>query len=235
MANANVKTNNGTINNNTSNGGKTMKNDYTLNGKLTATTWQEFRKAMKEAGIETGTKSYSQLVQEYNSLNSEDANKTEYYNNMAKQAQVSQVKTKSQYNEERWDAIAQSAGLELSKTKKVTVDAEKDKDKLETILKDIIKSSFTANQGDSKGLKILPMKKLYGIIKRAYVGKDNNLDEDSIKKVINILVFNKYIKYKKYESGAMIFYPTTSAADYVSNLRRKDKQNEKVQSNRSSQ
>lgn len=50
---------------------KTTKKDYTLNGLLGATTWQEFRHAMKEAGINTATKSYEQLVEEYEYRNRE--------------------------------------------------------------------------------------------------------------------------------------------------------------------
>ena len=41
------------------------KKDYTLNGTINATTWQEFRTAMKDAGISTGTKTYEQLATEY--------------------------------------------------------------------------------------------------------------------------------------------------------------------------
>ena len=44
------------------------KKDYTLNGTINATTWQEFRAVMKEAGINTATKTYAQLVEEYNAL-----------------------------------------------------------------------------------------------------------------------------------------------------------------------
>lgn len=49
----------------------TKKNDYTLNGTINATTWQEFRAVMKEAGIDTATKTYAQLVEEYNALTKE--------------------------------------------------------------------------------------------------------------------------------------------------------------------
>ena len=59
-----------TINNVNVKENKTMKTnkDYTLNGAINATTWQEFRTVMKEAGINTGTKSYHELVEEYNKL-----------------------------------------------------------------------------------------------------------------------------------------------------------------------
>ena len=47
---ANNTTNNATINNNTNiKEETTMKKDYTLNGTINATTWQEFRAVMKEA------------------------------------------------------------------------------------------------------------------------------------------------------------------------------------------
>ena len=47
---------------------KSKEKDYTLNGTISATTWQEFRIAMKEVGIYTGTKKYEELVTEYNLL-----------------------------------------------------------------------------------------------------------------------------------------------------------------------
>ena len=71
MAN-NTIINNETINNTNKKESKTMKKDYTLNGTINATTWQEFRTVMKEAGINTGTKSYEQLVEEYNNLPKEN-------------------------------------------------------------------------------------------------------------------------------------------------------------------
>jgi hypothetical protein len=153
---------------------KTMKKDYTLNGTINATTWQEFRKAMKEAGIETGTKSYEQLVEEYNKLN--------------------------------------------TPAPKFIIT----KDKGDYIVRNIVKASFIATKGESKGMRILTMHKLFGIIRKAYTNNlKDQLEEDFIKNVINELVKLKYITYKKYESGAMIFYPTTKAADYVANIKKK--------------
>lgn len=48
---------------------KMGKKDYTLSGKVTAGTWEEFVKEMKKLGIKTGHKSYDALVEEFNALN----------------------------------------------------------------------------------------------------------------------------------------------------------------------
>ena len=72
MANTNNNTT-ATINTTNTKENKTMKTkDYTLNGTINATTWQEFRTVMKEAGINTATKSYDKLVEEYNNLSKDN-------------------------------------------------------------------------------------------------------------------------------------------------------------------
>lgn len=168
--------NNVTNNTTTNKEDKKMKKDYTLNGKLTATTWQEFRAAMKEAGIDTATKTYAQLVEEYNALNvvsTGDMSSDKYYPEL-------------------------QDGKPLINKKQGNY-----------IISNIVKASFIATKGDSKGSRIITMKKLFGIIRGAYAkDKDERLEDTFIKDVINELARLKYLVCKKYESGAMIFYPT---------------------------
>lgn len=84
------------------------------------------------------------------------------------------------------------------------------------IVKNIVNASFVATKGDSKGKRILTMHKLFGIIRKAYTNNLNDkLEEAFIKDIINQLVKLHYIGFKKYESGAVVFYPTTKAAKYV--------------------
>lgn len=75
IMNAPVKETNVTTNNTTVKEESIMDKkakDYTLNGTINATTWQEFRAAMKEAGINIKNKTYTQLVEEYNALPKEE-------------------------------------------------------------------------------------------------------------------------------------------------------------------
>ena len=190
---ANNTTNNVTINNTTIKEEKTMKKDYTLNGTINATTWQEFRAVMKEAGINTGTKSYAQLVEEYNAL-SKDNGVT---------VPVGDLCNDKYYPDCQNDDSDNHVVL--------------DKKHGDYIVKNLVKASFIATKGDSKGQRIVTMHKLFGIIRKAYANGDEQIDEAFIKDIINQLVTLKYICFKKYESGAMIFYPTVKASEYVKN------------------
>ena len=189
------KTNNTnvTINNTTIKEEKTMKKDYTLNGIINATTWQEFRVVMKEAGINTGTKSYAQLVEEYNAL-SKDNGVT---------VPVGDLCNDKYYPDCQNDSDNNHVVL--------------DKKHGDYIVKNLVKASFIATKGDSKGHRIVTMHKLFGIIRKAYANGDEQIDETFIKDIINQLVTLKYICFKKYESGAIVFYPTVKASEYAKN------------------
>lgn len=85
------------------------------------------------------------------------------------------------------------------------------------LIKNIVKASFIATKGDNKGNRIITMHKLFGIIKNAYSADNKPVDEAFIKDIINQLVILKYICFKKYESGAIVFYPTVKAKEYINN------------------
>ena len=185
-----MKKTNTTINatiNNTPVKENTMKKDYTLNGTINATTWQEFRNAMKEAGISTGTKTYAQLVEEYIALSKDEAI----------------VVPVGDMSSDRYYPELQKETVII------------DKKHGDYLVRNIVKASFIATKGDSKGNRIITMHKLFGIIRKAYANGDEKLEDAFIKNIINQLVTLKYIGFKKYESGAMIFYPTLKARDYV--------------------
>lgn len=186
------KTNNVVINNANNKEEITMKTkDYTLNGTINATTWQEFRTVMKEAGINTGTKSYAQLVEEYNALSKDNAI----------------VVPVGDFSNDKYYPDCQND----SSNNHVVLDKKHG----DYIVKNIVKVSFIATKGDSKGHRIVTMHKLFGIIRKAYANGNEQIDEAFIKDIINQLVTLKYIRFKKYESGAMVFYPTVKCREYI--------------------
>lgn len=166
------------------------KKDYTLNGTINATTWQEFRTIMKEAGINTATKSYDQLVEEYNNLSKD---------NVVPVGDMSSDRYEGEINPKPIPTITLK---------------QKDGD---YIIKNIYKASFMATKGENKGKRILTMKRLFGIIKSAY-SKDN-IKQEFIHDIINQLVTLKYISFKRYESGAILFYPTIKVKNYIKTAR----------------
>lgn len=273
---------------------KNNKKDYTLGGMLAATTWQEFRVAMKKAGINTGTKTYEQLVEEYSSIKKEpdytlggiiNASNWEEFLKVMENAGVYRVHGDAIVYYSEFDMIANSYKHELAhpyriscvidgeheegwfKTEEEAWDAAKhfnsdtgvekcewdmngnvtriklensntipvgdnsqdkyypelqdnkpliNKKQGEYIISNIVKASFIATKGDSKGSRIVTMKRLFGIIRGAYAkNKDEKLEDTFIKNVINELVKLKYLTCKKYESGAMVFYPTIKCKEAV--------------------
>ena len=81
------------------------------------------------------------------------------------------------------------------------------------LVKRIRKASFKATKGDSAGKVIITMKKLSGIIGHIY-GNGARVTEELLHQVINQLVKLNYLCFKRYESGALIFYPTVKVRDF---------------------
>lgn len=196
-----VNTNNVTVNNVENKEMITMKTkDYTLNGTINATNWQEFRAVMKEAGINTGTKSYTQLVEEYNALPAEK--------------ETAVIVPVGDMSSDKYYPELQEIQEEKKPEKKAT-EITIDRKHGDFLVRNIMRASFVASKGDSKGKRIIIMRKLFGIIKDAYSNNNELVDEAFIKDIINQLVTLNYITFKKYESGAIMFYPTVKARDYV--------------------
>ena len=57
------------------------------------------------------------------------------------------------------------------------------------------------------------MKKLSGIIGHVY-GNGSRVTDELLHQVINQLVKLNYLCFKRYESGALIFYPTVKVRDF---------------------
>ena len=81
------------------------------------------------------------------------------------------------------------------------------------LVKRIRKASFKATKGDSAGKVIITMKKLSGIIGHVY-GNGARVTDELLHQVINQLVKLNYLYFKRYESGALIFYPTVKVRDF---------------------
>ena len=81
------------------------------------------------------------------------------------------------------------------------------------LVKRIRKASFKATKGDSSGRVIITMKKLSGIIGHVY-GNGSRVTDELLHQVINQLVKLNYLYFKRYESGALIFYPTVKVRDF---------------------
>lgn len=169
---------------------KKMKKDYTLNGKLTATTWQEFRVAMKEVGINTGTKTYEQLVEEYNALpKGEDVSVGDMSND--------------KYYPELQD------GKPLLDMKHGNY-----------IMTNVVEESFIASKGGNVGDRLITMRKLYGIIASAYLTKEEKktnkrLEDEFIEKIVDELVRLKYLICIKHDTEARIYGLTVKCKKFL--------------------
>ena len=188
---------------------KIMK-DYTLGGTINATTWQEFRKVMKEAGINTGTKSYVQLVEEYNALITEkevvsdnedvvisvgDFSQDKYYPELQKETEVKE-KAKVEEVEQVQDE---------TKTKKTKPEVF-DKLPIALINKLIGELDDRKSLFDSRGK--IDTKQVYKAI-YACVGDGRSLiPENTMKGYINALVRLGYLRFERSEDGYIKFFVT---------------------------
>jgi nicotinate-nucleotide pyrophosphorylase len=169
---------------------KKMKKDYTLNGTINAKTWQEFRVAMKEVGINTGTKTYEQLVEEYNALPKcevvpvGDMSQDKYYPEEQKEAQVSE-----------------EVKVEVKHVKPDVIDI----DNMPEGLKDALRRELNnrKNKRDARGK--IEIKEIY---KAIYACFDTHglMPESTIKGYINALVKLGYLKFKRFYDGYLQFF-----------------------------
>lgn len=149
------------------------------------------------------------MAEYYDKLADYENNKKAYYNR----------KSRTQINNEAWQRLANATGLTFdngngTKTEP-HVSEMTEEDKFNTVVKRMAKASFIANRGDNEGLRIVTMKALYSIIRKVYANNNEQLEESFIKDIINKLVSTHYLSFKKYESGAIIFYPTVKCREYI--------------------
>lgn len=236
------------------------KKDYTLNGTINATTWQEFRTAMKDAGISTGTKTYEQLATEYEYRNRKfcvmweerhdelEDKAYEGISQMFKTEQealdkVNKLNALNKDGEFRYInayEIKDGKYVEIENQTATTAEAEvvavgddstdkyypelqeevitpkviinqKQGDKL---VRKIVAASEVTVLGSNAVYHTVKLGRLFGIIKGVYGGTEL-VPREVIEEVINELVRLKYLGFKRYNSGAIVFYITNKAVKYT--------------------
>ena len=169
---------------------KKMNNDYTMNGRLASTNWTEFKAECKTRGLNPGTKKFVELEAEMEKILSAESTP------VAKQDEF--VLTKKM-----GDAIV----------RRIMVGGKDRNGKQHSA------AMFTATKSkdpDVNGKLMITMSKLYAIIADVYELEINAPgNDDFIKKnVINYLCKNGWLTFKRYETGALSFFPTVKMRDY---------------------
>lgn len=185
------------IDNTTNMEGITMKKtkDYTLNGTINATNWQEFRAAMKEAGINTGTKTYDALVEEYNALQKKDTD-------AGIAITVGDGVANDIYYPELQEEVP--ATVPISNKLKPEVITKLPVELINKILEGL---NSRKRKFDSRGL--IYTKDVYSAVCKAYCWYTNSygkLPESKIKGVINFMVSAGYLTFKKDDANHIQFF-----------------------------
>lgn len=168
------------------------KNDYTMGGIIEATNWTEFKAVCKEHGINCGTKKFNELSVELSTILS------------TKAAPAEEVKPEEfVVNKNMGDAIVRRIML-----------GGKDRNGRQHSA-----AAFKATKSKDpsvNGHMMVTMAKLYAIIADVYGLQQGNPNNDAfIKKcVINYLCKHGWLNFKKYEGGALSFFPTQKMMSY---------------------
>lgn len=179
--------NNETINNTNKKENKTMKKDYTLNGTINATTWQEFRTVMKEAGINTATKSFDELVEEYNNLSKDN------------------IVSVGDMSSDRYSEIAEERPETETTNDSSKESVNPNKPEVIETLPDIILNKLLGElhsrrgKFDERGL--IQVSDAYKAVCKTYERPTENF----IKGIINYMVTNKYIRFTKVNGQLQLF------------------------------
>lgn len=165
------------------------KNDYTMGGAITAKNWTEFKAVCKEYGINCGTDTFAILSQKLSAILSA---KTEPA--VAKEFVVTQ---------KMGDAIIRRIRLG-------------GKDRNGKTHSPAMFMATKSKDPETNGKYMVTMAKLYAIIADVYgLKKDEPGNDEFIKKnVINYLCKNGWLVFKRYETGALSFFPTVKMRDY---------------------
>lgn len=175
---------------------KKMNNDYTMGGAITAKDWTEFKVVCKSFGINCGTKTFAVLKEELAP------------HLAARQAVMDKIEaatTKEEFvvTQKMGDAIIRRIRLG-------------GKDRNGKTHSPAMFMATKSKDPETNGKYMVTMAKLYAIIADVYgLKKDEPGNDDFIKKnVINYLCRTGWLSFKRYDSGAMVFFPTVKMAQY---------------------
>ena len=166
---------------------KTTNKDYTLNGAVNAATWQEFRTVMKEAGINTATKTYDELVEEYNNL-SKDNIVSVGDMSLDRYSEIVEEKPETKITDDSSEEPVNPNKPEVIKT-------------LPDIILNKLLGELHSRRGkfDERGL--IQVSDAYKAVCKTYERPTENF----IKGVLNYMVTNKYIRFTKVNGQLQLF------------------------------
>ncbi len=180
------------------------KNDYTMGGAIEATSWTEFKAVCKSFGINCGTKTFKALEVELKAAMTQQPLPVAHEEVPAVAAPVvEQKKDEFVLTKKAGDAIVRRIML-----------GGKDRNGRQHTA-----AAFKASKSKDpavNGHLMVTMSKLYAIIADVYGLKqgDPGNDEFIKKGVINYLCKNGWLTFKRYDSGALSFFPTAKMAEY---------------------
>lgn len=164
---------------------KMSKNDYTMGGTIEATNWAEFKAVCKEHGINCGTKTFTVLSEELSAILSAKTTPAEFVvHKSMSEAIVRRILIGGKDRNGKQHAAAM---FKASKSKDPEVN----------------------------GKWMVTMAKLYAIVADVYKLEGKTEANDAfIKQVINYLCKNGWLRFKKYDTGAISFFPTVKMQGY---------------------
>lgn len=185
---------------------KKMNNDYTMGGRINATNWTEFKAVCKSFGINCGTKTFKVLEEELNTAMTQQSSVAHNEVPVVASPVVEQKQEKKDefvLSKKHGDAIVRRIML-----------GGKDRNGRQHTA-----AAFKASKSKDpavNGYLMVTMSKLYAIIADVYGLKQGDPgNDDFIKKgVINYLCKNGWLAFKRYDSGALSFFPTAKMVEY---------------------
>lgn len=182
------------------------KNDYTMGGTIEATSWTEFKAVCKEHGINCGTKTFKVLEEELKAA-------------MTQQPPVAHDEVPvadtpvTEQKQEKKDGFVLSKKHGDAIVRRIMLGGKDRNGRQHTA------AAFKASKSKDSAVNghlMVTMRKLYAIIADVYGLKQGDPgNDDFIKKgVINYLCKNGWLTFKRYDSGALSFFPTAKMVEY---------------------
>jgi hypothetical protein len=181
------------------------KNDYTMGGTIEATNWTEFKAVCKTFGINCGTKTFKVLEEELKAAMTQQP--------PVAHDEVPVVATPVvEQKQEKKDEFVVSKTMGEAIVRRILVGGKDRNGKQHAAAMFRVTKS---KDPEVNGRWMVTMAKLYAIVADVYKLENKTAENDAfIKQVINYLCKNGWLCFKKYDSGAMSFFPTVKMAQY---------------------